>query len=147
MDVPTSQSPHLRHVPTPVCERVLQLSAFFLLLASLLTACVIDRNDADGDNLPDASTDWSRDILHTSLSIDLQTMMGIADLVLSGSLLSSAASFEIGDLTIINVVSNGDQLKFNVKQGQLDVGIPLSAGPQTITIEYYLNLHGNILPQ
>ncbi|MBT3043875.1 MAG: peptidase M1 [Candidatus Thiodiazotropha sp. (ex Codakia orbicularis)] len=143
MDVSTSRSPYLRYMPTPVCERALQLSVFFLLLTSLLTACVTDRSDAGGDDLPDASTDWSRDILHTSLNIDLETMTGIADLVLSGSLLSSAASFEIGDLTIINVVSDGDQLKFNAKLGQLDVGIPLSVGPQTITIEYYLNLHDN----
>ncbi|MCG8102978.1 MAG: hypothetical protein N0C91_11400 [Candidatus Thiodiazotropha endolucinida] len=143
MDVSTSRSPYLRYMPTPVCERALQLSVFFLLLTSLLTACVTDRSDADGDDLPDASTDWSRDILHTSLNIDLETMTGIADLVLSGSLLSSAASFEIGDLTIINVVSDGDQLKFNAKLGQLDVGIPLSVGQQMITIEYYLNLHHN----
>ncbi|MEW8546404.1 MAG: M1 family aminopeptidase [Candidatus Thiodiazotropha endolucinida] len=143
MDVSTGRSPYIRHMPTPVCERALQLSVFFLLLASLLTACVTDRSDAGGDDLPDASTDWSRDILHTSLNIDLETMTGIADLVLSGSLLSSAASFEIGDLTIINVVSDGDQLKFNAKLGQLDVGVPLSVGPQTITIEYYLNLHHN----
>lgn len=143
MDVSISRLQLLRHTPMPVCEHALQLSAFFLLLASLLTACVTDRNDVNSDNLPDASTDWSRDILHTSLNIDLQTMTGIADLVLSGSLLSSAASFEIGDLTITSIVSNGDQLKFNVTQGQLDVGIPLSAEPQTITIEYYFNLHDN----
>ncbi|MES9828115.1 MAG: M1 family aminopeptidase [Candidatus Thiodiazotropha sp.] len=141
MDVPVRRLPNVRHKPTLGYECALQLPALLLLAASILTACVTDSNQANSDDLPPASTDWTRDILHTSLSIDLQMMSGIADIVLSGSLLSTGASFEIGDLMIIDVFSKHDKLHFEMEQGRLDVGIPVSAGPQTITIEYYFSLH------
>jgi hypothetical protein len=91
--------------------------------------------------MPPAATDWNRDILMTSLMIDLEAMAGHADIVVSGSLTSTGASFEIGDLVITDVTANGVQLNYMAVQNRLDVGLPPSADAQTITIEYSFNVH------
>ncbi|MEW8049807.1 MAG: M1 family aminopeptidase [Candidatus Thiodiazotropha sp.] len=81
--------------------------------------------------------------MHTSIIVDLQSMMGTADVTLSGSLISTGASFEVGDLIITDVTSNRDHLNFNAVQGRLDVGVPSSAEAQSITIAYQFGLHDN----
>jgi hypothetical protein len=126
--------------PVQACIRIIQLAGLVLLHAALLTGCKSDGNKASGADIPDASTDWSRDILLTSLAIDLEAMTGTADVVLSGSSSSTGASFEIGDLLIKNVSSDTGQLNFNTESGRLDVGVPISADTQTLTIEYSFNM-------
>src|SRR5262249_4552368 len=56
--------------------------------------------------LPPPSEDWTRDILSTGLELDLATLSGTATIVLAGSE-STGASFEIGDLEIASVQSEG----------------------------------------
>jgi aminopeptidase N len=121
----------------------LRISALLFLAAVLLIGCNSDGSGVSGHVIPEASTDWQRDILLTTLDIDLESMTGRADLVLAGSSSSTGASFEIGDLTILNVTSNGTQLNYNIELDRLDVGVPMSVETQTLTIEYRLNVHEN----
>ncbi|PVV06436.1 MAG: hypothetical protein B6D82_17915 [gamma proteobacterium symbiont of Ctena orbiculata] len=106
--------------------------ASLLFLNFLMVGC----NKQHSGDLPAASTDWSRDILMTNLIVDLDSMRASADIVLAGSLASTGASFEIGDLIVEQVTSNATQLNFRTGQGRLDVGVPLSVQDQTLTIDY-----------
>lgn len=112
--------------------KILVAAASLLFLNFLMVGC----NKQNGGDLPAASTDWSRDILMTNLIVDLDRMGASADIVVAGSLASTSASFEIGDLVIENVTSNGIQLNFRAEQGRLDVGVPQSVEAQTLTIDY-----------
>ncbi|MEW8506032.1 MAG: M1 family aminopeptidase [Candidatus Thiodiazotropha sp.] len=108
----------------------------FTLTLLMLGLSVVGCKKNDREDLPAASTDWNRDIVMTNLIVDLDTMRASADIVLTGSLISTGASFEIGDLAVENVTSNAMQLQFTTEQGRLDVGVPQSHEAQTLTIEY-----------
>ncbi|MCG8013869.1 MAG: hypothetical protein JAY64_19530, partial [Candidatus Thiodiazotropha weberae] len=75
-------------------------------LALWLSACG-GGDDSGNSTTPQATEDWQRDILLTSLTIDLDAMQGSADILLAGSTTSSGASFEAGDLIIAQVTANG----------------------------------------
>ncbi|MEW8627626.1 MAG: M1 family aminopeptidase [Candidatus Thiodiazotropha sp.] len=100
-------------------------------------------DDAGNNATPQATTDWQRDILLTSLTIDLETMQGRADILLAGSTTSNGASFETGDLIITQVTANGRPLNYRSENGSLDIGIPPSTDDQTVTIDYSFNLQSD----
>lgn len=138
-----------KYLPFDICKQghesacIIQFAASLLLQTALLAGCNSDGSGASNVVTPDASTDWSRDILLTSLDIDLEAMTGIADVVLSGSSSSTGASFEIGDLLISNVSLDGIELNFKTESGRLDVGVPISVDAQALTIEYNFNIQDN----
>lgn len=82
--------------------------------------------------LPPASEDFTRDILSTSLDVDVTTHLATATITLAASD-STGASFEIGDLDI-SAVRTAGPLNFETHDGTLDVGLP--AGETTLTIDY-----------
>jgi aminopeptidase N len=94
---------------------------------------------------PKADRDTDRDILSTHLELDLATRTGIATIELKGSELSSAATFEMGDLTIESVEGEEGPLDFEVGMGRrgalLDVGVPPSAASSTLVIAYAFESH------
>ncbi|MEJ2619528.1 MAG: M1 family aminopeptidase [Candidatus Thiodiazotropha sp.] len=106
-----------------------------------LTAC--GGGGGGDDSNRSTTTDWQRDILLTSLTIDLETMQGRADIQLAGSLSSNGASFETGDLIITQVTSNGRQLNYQVENGTLDISLPHSTDDQIVSIDYNFNLQSN----
>lgn len=91
---------------------------------------------------PPVAVDRTRDILRTDLALDLAAHRGTAALSLAASS-STGASFEVGDLTISKVTGPGGPLNFSVAQGWLDVGVPVSAAPTTISVEYTFRDHSN----
>ena len=99
-------------------------------------------DDPDGSN-PAAGRDWNRDILTTDLQLDLSAMTGRATITLAGSQLTSA-SFEVGDLTIRSVTSaDGSALEYESHDSELDVGVPASAEPATLVVDYGFAAHDN----
>ncbi|MES9992174.1 MAG: M1 family aminopeptidase [Candidatus Thiodiazotropha sp.] len=72
----------------------------------------------------------------TNLILDLDSLRASADIVIAGSLTSTGASFEIGDLAIERVTFNSSQLNYIAEQGQLHVGVPQSGETITLTIDY-----------
>jgi aminopeptidase N len=115
------------------------------ILMLCLTAC---GGGSGGDNsnsgtTPQATTDWQRDILLTSLTINLETMQGNADIQLAGSQTSYGASFETGDLIITQVTTNGRQLNYRTENGTLDIGLPYSTDEQIVSIDYNFNQQSN----
>jgi len=84
--------------------------------------------------------DASRDILDTSLDIDMRTKAGTAIITLAGSE-STGASFEIGDLEIGSVTSNGEALRFRAEGSVLDVQVPASTEPLVLRIDYTWRFH------
>jgi hypothetical protein len=84
--------------------------------------------------------DLSRDILDTSLEIDLATQTGRATIALAASP-SRSASFEIGDLDIASVVSGTTTLGWVDRGALLDIEVPPSTEPLVLTIDYAWHLH------
>jgi hypothetical protein len=100
--------------------------------------------DADGDQeidptLPPASEDWTRDILATSLEIDLATRHGVATITLAPSE-STGASFDVKGLVIDAVGDGSRPFHFIVADGRLDVGIPTGHEPAVIVVEYVYSI-------
>ncbi|MCG8074125.1 MAG: M1 family aminopeptidase [Candidatus Thiodiazotropha taylori] len=113
-------------------------------LALWLSACGGGGGGDDSSSAtPQATEDWQRDILLTSLTIDLEAMQGSADIQLAGSTRSSGVSFESGDLIIAQVTANGLQLNYRNENGALHIGIPPSSDDVTLSIDYSLNLQSN----
>jgi len=94
--------------------------------------------------LPSAGVDWNRDILSTDLSINVATRNATAVIELAGSD-SQAASLEIGDLRIDDVKADVDgevrSLEYVTEEGALHMGVPPSASPTAVTIDYAYNNH------
>jgi aminopeptidase N len=88
-------------------------------------------------------TNLARDILSTSLALDLEDLSGEAVIRIAGSLESSALSFEIGDLTITSVSSGDTELIHEDDDGVLDIAVPSSAEPIEITIAYTFRTHSS----
>lgn len=107
-----------------------------LTLVGMLSAGCNDGGSDTADPVPPVSTEWTRDILSTSLMIDLGLMTATADIVLSGSTETAGASFEIGDLTIVSVRMGSTLLDFYTEGQRLDIGVPLSDAPVVLTIDY-----------
>ncbi|MCU7936136.1 MAG: hypothetical protein KZQ99_14875 [Candidatus Thiodiazotropha sp. (ex Dulcina madagascariensis)] len=107
-----------------------------LTLVGMFSAGCNDGGSDTADPVPPVSTEWTRDILSTSLMIDLGSMTATADIVLSGSTETAGASFEIGDLTIVSVRMGSTLLDFYTEGQRLDIGVPLSDAPVVLTIDY-----------
>ena len=97
---------------------------------------------------PPASQDWTRDLLHTALELDLANHTGRATIDIAASD-STGASFEIGDLAITAVSDpDGHELEFEVGEGepevadsQLDIGVPATGDTATVIIDYSFQDH------
>ncbi|MES9971253.1 MAG: M1 family aminopeptidase [Candidatus Thiodiazotropha sp.] len=144
MDVFSKYPSQTRLRLTQLYTNVIQAFLVLLFVAVVLCGCNSDGDGSKGVALPNASIDWSRDILQTSVRIDFETMTGSADVVLSGSLSSTGASFEVGDLLITNVTSNAAELDFISELGRLDVGVPASAEEQTLSIDYSFSIQAEL---
>ncbi|MCU7930467.1 MAG: peptidase M1 [Candidatus Thiodiazotropha sp. (ex Codakia rugifera)] len=66
-----------------------------------------------------------------------------ADIVLAGSMETTGASFEVGDLMITGVTSGSDSLDYRLDAGRLDVGVPISISPVHLVIDYSFRLHNS----
>ena len=120
----------------------------------LLGACGdnLDRGGGGGDNggnpdadvpfvPPEASEDWTRDLVSTGLEIDLSANTGRATIGIAAAE-STGASFEIGDLEVSGVTDGeGRELNFAVAEGQLDVGVPAGGDTATIVVDYAFQDH------
>lgn len=86
------------------------------------------------------TSDLSRDILDTSLEVDLKTRRARATITIAASP-STAASFEVVDLAVSSVKLDGAPLRFSVGQGLLDVTVPASTEPQVLVFDYAWQPH------
>jgi len=87
---------------------------------------------------PAPSTDWSRDLLVTDLSLDLETLRGRAVVTFMPSLRSTGASFDVRGLTIRDVHGPLGNIRHRVEDGRLDLGIPLGTVSATIDYDFAL---------
>jgi len=104
----------------------------------------VDDGGADLDSGVDAglpaSADRSRDILTTSLQLDLASHQATAAISVASST-GPGASFEVGDLDITSVTSAGSPLNYAIDGGWLDVG--LGSAASTLTVSYAFRDHSN----
>lgn len=111
----------------------------------LFMICVVAAGAAEecpGATVP-ASEDWSRDILHTALEVNVANQTGTAMIRLAPSG-STGATFEVGDLTIVDVTDTlGHTLDYVVHDAQLDVGLPAQDSPNELLIDYRYKTHYN----
>jgi hypothetical protein len=113
------------------------------LLAGVLIACGggDSGGEPDADPTPEPRRDFSRDILSTDLTVDVSAMSATAVITIAGSTTTTGASFEIGDLTISSVTTTGGALEYATDGARVDIGVPTSTEPVTMTIEYAYSMH------
>jgi aminopeptidase N len=87
--------------------------------------------------------DPSRDILDTTLDIDLGAQLATASITLAASD-STGASFEIGDLDIDAVTTDGAPLRFRDRGAVLDIEVPASTEPLVVQIDYAWQFHESL---
>ncbi|HUQ07829.1 MAG TPA: M1 family aminopeptidase [Kofleriaceae bacterium] len=119
-----------------------------VLVSSFVAAC---GGGDDGGGGVDAAVvyppmaDLARDIVDTTLAVDLAARTATATITLAPSS-STGVSFEKGDLTI-NGVRLGDQpLQYDLSgviDERLDIGVPPSTEPLVITIDYAWRYHNS----
>ncbi|HLU67370.1 MAG TPA: M1 family aminopeptidase, partial [Kofleriaceae bacterium] len=130
------------------------MSLFAIL--SLAAACGGDDDGGGGGGSPDAGggggdvdgggdglepkEDWTRDVVSTSIALDLTALTGRAEIRIAGSD-SGGASFEIGDLVITSVSGPDGALEFRADNGQLDIGVPVTTLPFALTVNYEFQPH------
>ncbi|WP_437683518.1 M1 family metallopeptidase [Sorangium sp. So ce131] len=101
-----------------------------------------DGGSGGGSGTPPAGEDWTRDILSTGIALDVTTFVGRVTIVLAPSD-STAASFEIGDLEITSVWDPSGPLDYEVRPGQLHVGVPSTGDNAILHVEYTFKPHAN----
>lgn len=89
---------------------------------------------------PPAAQDKTRDILHTDLAIELSAFTGTATITLAPSD-SEAASFEAQGLVVSDVRNDEGKLHWALVDGRLDVGVPKSATPAKVIVDYAFDFH------
>jgi hypothetical protein len=87
---------------------------------------------------PAPSTDWTRDLLDTALALDVGALKGSATITLVPSMTSTGASFDVRGLLVRDVRGPLGPLQYEVRDGRLDVGVPL--GTVELTIDYDFTL-------
>ncbi len=104
-----------------------------------LAACGDDSGGGDPDavGLP-PTADPTRDIVDTTLAIDLGARDGVATIALAAST-GPGASLEIGDLEIRGVTSGGVAVPFAIVADRLDLGV--GPEPITVAIDYAWRFH------
>jgi len=122
----------------------------YLVIPALAAACGGGGGDDDGPGVDAAvvyppMADLARDVVDTTLVVDLAARTATATITLAPST-STGASFEIGDLTI-TAVRMGDQPLMFSETGpigeQLDIGVPPSTEPLVLAIDYGYRFHNN----
>ncbi|MET0068310.1 MAG: M1 family aminopeptidase [Candidatus Thiodiazotropha sp.] len=104
-----------------------------LLLQLMIHGCGgSDTRNSDPSN----PTAESTDILTTDLAIDLQRLSGRADITLSLPAGDQEIRFESGNLDIIRVSSDGQDLEYRHEGTDLIVTLPASDSPVQLSIEY-----------
>lgn len=105
---------------------------FWVLL--VLVAC--------GDNAFDfaAKPNLERDIVSTDLVVDVTAQHGSAVVTFAADT-RAGATLEVGDLTIDAVTVGGVAAAYEQHDGLLDLGIPATAAPIAVAIEYDYQLH------
>ncbi len=121
-----------------------------LALLCVLSVSACGGDDAAGPDAgvdayvaPTPSEDWTRDILHTALEVDIVTRESKAVITLAPSTTSTGASFEVGDLEVHSVYDDSGALSYQRDGAQLDVGVPTSESPIELTIEYAFAFHNS----
>jgi aminopeptidase N len=87
--------------------------------------------------------DRNRDVLDTTLAVDVAKHTAVATITLAPSP-SAAASFEIGDLDIRTVRHGTDLLPWIDRGNWLDIEVPPSNEPLVIAIEYEWHFHSSM---
>jgi aminopeptidase N len=106
------------------------------LLVVLLAAC----GDAGSTPMPDAgptppTANADREVVDTKLAFDVTAKTGTATITLGASD-KAGATLEVGDLMIDSV-----DVPYAVAMSKLDLGVPASADPVTVTIAYHWMNH------
>ncbi|MET0090605.1 MAG: M1 family aminopeptidase [Candidatus Thiodiazotropha sp.] len=109
-----------------------------VLLQLMLHGCGgSDSRDSDSSNPSAESGDiLTTDILTTDLAIDLQRLSGRAEITLSLSAGDQEIRFESGNLDIVRVSKDGQDLEYQHEGTDLIVTLPGSASPVRLSIEY-----------
>jgi hypothetical protein len=100
----------------------------------------LDKFQLNSSDPPPAIEDWGRDIVSTTLDVNVMAQTATATIVVRASA-SLGASFEIGDLEITDVRGERGPLMFKTNAGQLDVGLPSSDTDPRIEVDYRYVLH------
>ncbi len=115
-------------------------SAVAVLLAGSCTGTNdgIPADDDSADPQPQPAEDWNRDILSTSLSVDLASTQATAVIVLAATD-STAVSFSAPGLDITGVSGPDGPLLYQITDGRLDVGVPAGGPNPEITVAFGFN--------
>lgn len=112
------------------------------LLGISVSLFVLSACDGNNGNQPSfeifpPTKDTNRDILSTNLAIDVTAQVAEATVILAGSS-SKGASFEVPGLAVSFVLSPQSEfpLKYEVTNGQLDIGLPPTNDPLEVHIQY-----------
>ena len=112
------------------------------LIALVLTGCgrcgngLLDSGDsADTWAPPVASEDLGRDLLHTSLAVDMDSLTATAAITVAGSE-TTGLSLEVQGLEILQVYTEEGALDWTIADGRLDVGVPADGTDPVITVDY-----------
>lgn len=89
----------------------------------------------DGPPQPVAQENWQRKLQHTALILDLQALTGQAVITVADGV-APGASLSIGALIIREVQGPNGPLPYRAGEGQLDIGVPDTGAPVTITVDY-----------
>jgi aminopeptidase N len=81
-----------------------------------------------------------RPVLATALRVNASTRQGTATVTLGPSS-APGATLEIGDLEIGEVLAQGASILWTDRGDRLELGLPASGAPSTVTIRYRFQLH------
>ncbi|MBN2381356.1 peptidase M1 [bacterium] len=119
------------------CTRFLFIVIVCLAGYMMITGCSGDDDDDTPPpwNPPAAVENWQRDILSTTLAIDMSAFKASATISI-GTADSTGCSFEAGGLGITSVRCAQGDLNYVIADGNLHVGIPQTEGPFELIIDY-----------
>ena len=114
------------------------------VLALALAACGTDDLDSQSADQREVAPkeNLDRDILATALDLDVETHEALAIISVAKSS-RIGASFEVGDLEILSVQDGVGPLRYELHDGQLDVGIA-ARKPADISVRYRFHDHAKM---
>lgn len=115
---------------------------FIILNLCFISSCNSGDDDDDSWSPPPIGEDITRDIVNTSLSIDVSSLTGQALVTLAPSA-DTGASLEVGGLQVDKVYCEEGDLNFVVTEGRLDIGVPISTTETTVTVDYSFSIQSN----
>ncbi len=112
-------------------------SSLLCMLSCLGLAACGEKGDDTGAawDPPAASEDWTRDLLHTALVVDMDSLTGTATITVAASG-STGLSLEVQGLEITAVTAPEGPLNWSVADGRLDVGLPATGSDAVLVVEY-----------